>query len=95
MPRVPSVVAALAAAVLALAACGRQPAEAPRKDQAKPTVVTTAVLAPRPFHDALQALGTAQAQESVAITAKVSDVVTRLAFDSGQRVRAGQLLADM
>jgi membrane fusion protein (multidrug efflux system) len=53
------------------------------------------VVRPQAIHDSVQALGTAQAQESVTITAKVSDVVTRLAFDSGQRVHAGQLLADM
>jgi membrane fusion protein (multidrug efflux system) len=80
---------------LALTACGRQQAGGAHQDDARPVVVTTTVLRPAPWHDALQALGTAQARESVAITAKVSDVVTRLAFDSGERVRAGQLLADM
>jgi membrane fusion protein (multidrug efflux system) len=78
-----------------LAACGKQaPADAKNAGD-RPVAVTTTVLEPRAFNDALQALGTAQARESVTITAKVSDVVTRLAFDSGQRVRAGQLLADM
>jgi membrane fusion protein, multidrug efflux system len=68
---------------LLLAGCGRN--DAARMETAdRPVAVTTTVL-----------LGTAQARESVTITAKVSDVVTRLAFDSGQRVRAGQLLADM
>ena len=86
---------AIVLALAVLAGCGRQPADAHKQDDAKPVVVTTTVLAPRPYHDALQALGTAQARESVAITAKVSDVVTRLAFDSGQRVHGGQLLADM
>jgi membrane fusion protein (multidrug efflux system) len=81
--------------VLALAACGRQQAGGARQDDARPVVVTTTVVQPQTWHDALQALGTAQARESVAITAKISDVVTRLAFDSGERVRAGQLLADM
>lgn len=97
MSRVSPTAVRLFAVVLAaaLAGCGRQPVDAHRKDDAKPVVVTSTVLAPRSYHDALQALGTAQARESVAITAKVSDVVTRLAFDSGQRVRAGQLLADM
>jgi membrane fusion protein (multidrug efflux system) len=80
---------------LALTACGRQHDGGAHQDDARPVVVTTTVLRPQPWHDALQALGTAQARESVAITAKVSDVVTRLAFDSGERVRAGQLLADM
>ena len=80
---------------LLLAACGRQAPVDAKKGSDRPVAVTTTVLQPRPFNDALQALGTAQARESVTITAKVSDVVTRLAFDSGQRVHAGQLLADM
>lgn len=80
-----------------LAACGRHPAGGAggAVSPGRPVSVTTTVVQPRAFSDALQALGTAQARESVTITAKVSDVVTRLAFDSGQRVRAGQLLADM
>lgn len=86
---------ALLLAFTALAGCGRPPADAHKQQDDKPVAVTTTVLAARPYHDVLQALGTAQARESVAITAKVSDVVTRLAFDSGQRVQAGQLLADM
>jgi membrane fusion protein (multidrug efflux system) len=88
MPRT----AALLAAVLALAACGGQE-QGERKDA--PATVTTMRIAPQPWQDRLEALGTAQANESVAIAAKASDVVTRLAFDSGQRVRAGQLLVDM
>ncbi|HZV22625.1 MAG TPA: efflux RND transporter periplasmic adaptor subunit [Luteimonas sp.] len=80
---------------LLLAACGKHAPAEGQNAADHPVAVTTAVLAPRPFNDALQALGTAQARESVTITAKVSDVITRLAFDSGQRVRAGQLLADM
>ena len=87
----------LALALLAcglLAACGKHgPPEGKAAD--RPVAVTATVVRPRSIHDSVQALGTAQAAESVTITAKVSDVVTRLAFDSGQRVRAGQLLADM
>lgn len=83
----------LVACVLA-AACSRQ-APADKKGADRPVAVTAMVVRPQAIHDAVQALGTAQAQESVTITAKVSDVVTRLAFDSGQRVHAGQLLADM
>ena len=80
------------------AAGGLQPAEAGRGQECRRPPRRShhdRAAAARPFNDALQALGTAQARESVTITAKVSDVVTRLAFDSGQRVRAGQLLADM
>ena len=82
-------------AVALLAACGKPQAGQEKAGADRPVTVTTIVLAPRTFSDSLQALGTAQARESVTVTAKISDVVTRLAFDSGQRVRAGQLLADM
>ena len=84
--------ALLIAAMLALAACGSRE-QGERKDA--PATVTTMRVAAQPWQDRLEALGTAQANESVAIAAKASDVITRLAFDSGQRVRAGQLLADM
>lgn len=85
----------LLVAAWGLAGCARKDASAAKSDAGRPVTVTTTVLQPRAFNDAMQALGTAQARESVTITAKVSDVITRLAFDSGQRVRAGQLLADM
>ena len=83
-----------------IAGCGKDRAAAGRAGPGKqgadrPVAVTTMVVRPQAFNDTLQALGTAKARESVTITAKVSDVVTRLTFDSGQRVRAGQLLADM
>jgi membrane fusion protein (multidrug efflux system) len=81
--------------ILCLAACGKDHSAAKKTGGDRPVAVTTTIAQPRAFSDALPALGTAQARESVTITAKVSDVVTRLSFDSGQRVRAGQLLADM
>jgi membrane fusion protein (multidrug efflux system) len=91
LPR--GVVLALLAGGL-VAACGKQ-ASPDGKAGDRPVAVTAMVVRPRAIQDSVQALGTAQARESVTITAKVSDVVTRLAFDSGQRVHAGQLLADM
>ncbi len=47
------------------------------------------------FADIVEALGTARANESVTITAKVADVIARLEFDSGDRVEAGQILAEL
>lgn len=47
------------------------------------------------FADVVEALGTAGANESVTITAKVSDVIARLEFDSGDRVEMGQILAEL
>jgi membrane fusion protein (multidrug efflux system) len=59
-----------------------------------PQVVAVAA-ARHTFTDALQALGTAQARESIVLTPKVADTIRRLRFDSGDRVRAGQVLVEM
>lgn len=47
------------------------------------------------FADEVQALGTAQAAESVVITAKVTDTIRALRFESGQRVARGQVLVEL
>jgi len=47
------------------------------------------------FTDAMQALGTAQARESIVLTPKVADTIRALRFDSGDRVRRGQVLVEM
>ena len=46
----------------------------------------------REFADNVQALGTAQARESVIIGSKVTDVISAIRFDSGDRVQKGQVL---
>lgn len=47
------------------------------------------------FSDAIQALGSAQARESIVITPKLSDVIRTIRFESGQRVRRGQVLVEL
>jgi membrane fusion protein (multidrug efflux system) len=47
------------------------------------------------FTDGLQALGTAQARESIVLTPKVADTIRAIRFDSGDRVRRGQVLVEM
>ncbi len=47
------------------------------------------------FSDAIQALGTAQARESIVLTPKVADTIRRIRFESGARVRAGQVLVEL
>lgn len=47
------------------------------------------------FADGIQAIGTAQARESIVLTPKVADTIRRLRFDSGDRVRQGQVLVEM
>lgn len=77
--------------VIALAACGRDGA-AQQNGGEKPVVVTTTVVRPTQWNDTLQALGTAKARESVTLTAKVSEIVQDVHFESGQDVEAGQAL---
>ncbi len=59
------------------------------------TPVAAHVVETAEFTDIVEALGTARANESVTITAKVSDVIARLEFDSGQRVEAGDILVEL
>lgn len=47
------------------------------------------------FTDGVEALGTAQARESIVLTPKVADTIRALRFDSGDRVRRGQVLVEM
>jgi membrane fusion protein (multidrug efflux system) len=47
------------------------------------------------FAQEIEALGTARAKEAVEITAKVSNIVTAIRFDEGQRVTAGQVLVEL
>ncbi len=82
-----------AAFFLALAACsGNGPSQ---RGGGEAATVTTTVLKAEPWVDSLQALGTARAKESVTITAKVSETVDKVHFDSGDYVDAGKVLVSL
>jgi membrane fusion protein (multidrug efflux system) len=55
-------------------------------------LVEASMVDERQFADVVQALGTAQARESIIVAAKVTDVIRSIAFDSGDRVAKGQVL---
>lgn len=57
--------------------------------------VTALAAGAHSFSDGVRALGTAQARESIIITPKVADTIRVIRFDSGDRVRAGQVLVEM
>ncbi len=84
--------AGLAAAGL-LSGCGDEAAEAGAAQPA--TIVITARVAPVEWRDTIEALGTARANESVTLTAKVSETVRKVGFDSGDIVRAGDVIVDL
>ncbi len=88
---------AVALCTLLLAACGGngRPAGTGGSGGERPIPVTTRVVQPSAWSDTLQALGTAKARESVTLTAKVSEIVQDVHFESGQDVAAGQVLATL
>jgi len=59
------------------------------------TPVALAEVETRSFADIVEALGTANANESVLVTAKISDTISRIQFDSGQSVSQGDILVEL
>lgn len=57
-----------------------------------PIAVMTATVAPATFVDAIEAIGTTYANESVQLTAKAADTVNRVNFEDGDLVEAGAVL---
>ena len=80
--------------LLALAACGGKD-QAPQAGGGEAIAVTTAVVREQPFNDTLRAIGTARARESITVTAKVSEIVERVHFDSGDAVGRGAVLVTL
>ena len=60
-----------------------------------PTPVIVAPVRSVAFEDRIEALGTLRANESVELTASVTETVGALHFDDGDRVEAGQVLVEM
>jgi membrane fusion protein, multidrug efflux system len=83
---------ALAAACLLAGCAGDEPEAA---EAARGVTVVTAKVARAEWRDTIEALGTARARESVTLTAKVSETVRKIAFDSGDVVRAGDVIVDL
>jgi membrane fusion protein (multidrug efflux system) len=82
------------------AAGGRPPAAAggfggAGRPQAQLPLVTVGRVRRDSIFDAVEALGTAQANESVTLTAKVSDIVRRVNFEDGDYVEAGAILVEL
>ncbi|MBC7988616.1 MAG: efflux RND transporter periplasmic adaptor subunit [Luteimonas sp.] len=82
--------------VLSIAACGKDEAQAKDKQAGdRPIPVTMEVVRQQPWSDTILALGTAKARESVTVTAKVSETVQRVHFDSGDEVAKGAPLVTL
>ncbi|MGH8028311.1 MAG: efflux RND transporter periplasmic adaptor subunit [Arenimonas sp.] len=90
--------AVLALGLLLLAGCGRDEAAGKRGSGGgggPPAIVRTEVLKASAWSDGIEANATARARDSVTITATVSETVDRVLFESGETVRAGQVLVTL
>jgi membrane fusion protein (multidrug efflux system) len=65
------------------------------RPQVQLPLVTVARVSRDSIFDAVEALGTTQANESVTLTAKVTDTVRRVNFEDGQYVEAGDVLIEL
>lgn len=91
----PKLIALMLAA--SLTACGGagDRGEAARGPGAAPVGVTVAELRTVDWIDRIEALGTTRANESVVLSAKVTEVVDKVGFEDGDRVESGQVLVDL
>lgn len=87
--------ALLLPAILFLAACGKQGAGGQASPGAAPATVTTTVVAKREWRDRIEAVGSLRANESVLLSAKITETVRRINFDDGQQVAAGDVLVEL
>lgn len=78
---------------LALVACADKQPSGPAQGSA--TTVTAHDVREVDWVDSIEALGTARANESVTLTAKVTEVVRNVRFDDGDRVNAGDVLVEL
>ncbi|MCL6619190.1 efflux RND transporter periplasmic adaptor subunit [Thermomonas hydrothermalis] len=77
-------------AMLTVTGCGRQAASGPAgRGSGGPQAVVVQTVALRDWQDRVQALGTVRAREAVTLTAKVTETVEQVHFESGQEVAKG------
>jgi membrane fusion protein, multidrug efflux system len=73
--------------------CSAQTDKKPATDHFVEVIVQAAV--EQDLTTSLEALGTLHAKESIELTANVTNKVTRINFDDGQRIRKGHVLVEM
>lgn len=63
--------------------------------QMPPVSVFTAQVEKAPFADRIEAIGTLRANETVSLRASVTETITKVNFEDGQRVEQGDVLVEM
>ncbi len=82
--------------LLGVTGCGQEDRQrGPGGFQRPPTLVVTVPAQQREIREYLEAIGTAMANESVILTAKVTDTVSHVRFDDGDLVQAGAVLVEL
>jgi membrane fusion protein (multidrug efflux system) len=84
-----------AVAAVALSACEQPAVNRPARAGNSATRVITAVARVEQMGPEIEAVGTAQAKESVQITSKVSNTITAIRFKEGEEVAEGTVLVEM
>lgn len=84
-----------ATSALLLALLSPTPLQAQSGPDSAPVPVRTAAVALEQISNPVEALGTANAWESVSVRAGVTEHISRIAFESGQRVKAGDVLVEL
>jgi membrane fusion protein (multidrug efflux system) len=72
-----------------------EPAMAQQKGAGGPTPVVVYAAKNTEFVDRVEAIGTLRANESIVLTSKVTETVTSINFEDGQRVQKGDILVEM
>lgn len=70
-------------------------AQKPQKGEKPPQPVFIVQVKKDKFEDRVEALGTLRANETIVLTATVTESVTAVNFEDGQRVKAGDILIEM
>ncbi len=78
-----------------VAGCGGDAAAPPQRAAAPAIGVVAVTVERKPWSDTIEALGTANANESVVLTAKVTETVSRVNFNDGGSAEAGQVLVEL
>lgn len=81
--------------LLLLAACGDEGGGDRRAAAQRPTPVVVGDVQEARWSDRIEALGTARANESVTLSAKVSETVERVNFEDGDLATEGMVLVDL
>ena len=88
-------VAAVTIAGLGVAKFRQVQAESEAQFQPPPEAVTTIVAREEQWHSALDAIGTVAPVQGVTVSADMPGIVERIAFESGDHVRQGDVLVEL